>query len=57
MIKTINQIDNFQGSYRNNNITSMSSAKHEYGGGMVNTARDNYRSRTPINGRTDKLEN
>ena len=57
MIKTINQIDHFQGSYRNNNITSMSSAKHEYGGGMVNTARDNYRSRTPINGRTDKLEN
>ena len=51
----------FTGRYRNNAVTTMSTAKYEYGGGMINSARDNYRSRTPMNGRTDvsgnRLEN
>lgn len=58
-IQTINELNaKSVGRYRNNAVTTMSTAKHEYGGGMINTARDNYRSRTPMNGRPDgSLEN
>jgi hypothetical protein len=53
-IQTISELHARSGGrYRNNAATTMSTAKNEYGGGMINTARDNYRSRTPMNGRPD----
>ena len=61
-IQTVHQANiKFTGRNRMTNATTMSSAKHEYGGGgmmnggggMMNSARDNYRSRTPMQKRTD----